>query len=100
MSNIENTAVLNKKKLKDGMIKSRKTRIGDLTIAFVCFILMLIECRAILFCIDTHAAELIDVKRTSAQSDAFLLIDGGPSTQFDGEPADQDEGGENNQTQG
>ena len=42
MSNIGNAAVLNKKKLKDGMIKSRKTKIGDMTIAFVCLILMLV----------------------------------------------------------
>ena len=40
MSNIGNAAVLNKKKLKDGMIKSRKTKIGDMTIAFVCLIMM------------------------------------------------------------
>ena len=31
-----------KKRLRDGMIKSRKTRIGDLTIAGICFILMMI----------------------------------------------------------
>ena len=42
MSTFENTAVPNKRKLKDGMIKSRKTRIGDLMIAFVCFLLMLL----------------------------------------------------------
>ena len=41
MSNIENTS-LQKKRLRDGMIKSRKTRIGDLVIAFVCFLLMLL----------------------------------------------------------
>ena len=42
MSDIGNAAVLNKKKLKDGMIKSRKTRAGDLVIAGICFILMLV----------------------------------------------------------
>ena len=42
MSDIGNTAVLKQKRLKDGMIKSRKTKIGDLTIAFVCLILMLV----------------------------------------------------------
>ncbi len=41
MSNIENTA-LQSKRLRDGMIKSRKTRIGDLVIAFICFLLMLL----------------------------------------------------------
>ncbi len=42
MSDIGNAAVLNKKKLKDGIIKSRKTRAGDLVIAGICFILMLV----------------------------------------------------------
>ena len=42
MSTIQSNAVLNQKKLKDGMIKSRKTRTGDLIIACVCFLLMLI----------------------------------------------------------
>jgi putative aldouronate transport system permease protein len=30
------------RKLRDGMIKSRKTRIGDLVIAFICLLLMLL----------------------------------------------------------
>ena len=30
------------RRLRDGMIKSRKTRIGDLTIAFICLLLMLL----------------------------------------------------------
>ena len=42
MSNAGNSAVLNGKRLKDGMIKSTKTRIGDLVIAFVCLLLMLL----------------------------------------------------------
>ncbi len=42
MSTIQNSAVLNQKKLKDGMIKSQKTRTGDVIIAVICFILMLV----------------------------------------------------------
>ena len=42
MSNVSNHAVLNGRKLKDGMIKSRKTRTGDAVIAAICFVLMLI----------------------------------------------------------
>ena len=30
------------KKLHDGMIKSRKTRVGDLVIAFICLLAMLV----------------------------------------------------------
>ncbi len=41
MSTIQNNTVLNGKKIRDGMIKSRKTRTGDLIIAAVCFIFML-----------------------------------------------------------
>ncbi len=42
MSTIQNSAAMNGKKLRDGMIKSRKTRAGDLIIACICFILMLV----------------------------------------------------------
>ena len=42
MSNVNNRAVLKGKKLKDGMIKSRKTRTGDVVVAVICFVLMLI----------------------------------------------------------
>ena len=43
MSTVNEAANLTgRKRLRDGMIKSRKTRIGDLTIAAICFVLMLI----------------------------------------------------------
>lgn len=42
MSTVNNTAPIQGKKLHDGMIKSRKTRVGDLVIALVCLIAMLI----------------------------------------------------------
>ncbi len=41
MTDISNTAFKGKR-LKDGMIKSRKTRAGDLIIAVICFLLMLV----------------------------------------------------------
>lgn len=41
MSTIQNTSIQGKK-LKDGMIKSRKTRVGDWVIALICFVLMLL----------------------------------------------------------
>ena len=41
MSTIQSNAVLHGKKLRDGMIKSRKTRVGDIVIAIICFIFML-----------------------------------------------------------
>ena len=43
MSTVNEVSGFNqRKRLRDGMIKSRKTRIGDLTIAGICFILMMI----------------------------------------------------------
>ncbi len=42
MSTIQSNAVLHGKKLRDGMIKSRKTRVGDIVIAIICFIFMLV----------------------------------------------------------
>ena len=42
MSVIEKTAVPNNRKLKDGLIKSRGTRIGDIVVAAICLILMLL----------------------------------------------------------
>ena len=42
MSNIDNTAFLKGKRLKDGMIKSRRTRMWDIVIAVICFLLMLL----------------------------------------------------------
>ena len=42
MSTVNNAASLPGKKLHDGMIKSRKTRAGDLVIALICLIAMLI----------------------------------------------------------
>ena len=41
MSVIENPS-LKSRRLKDGMIKSTRTKVGDITIAFICFLLMLI----------------------------------------------------------
>ena len=41
MSVVENPALKNKR-LKDGMIKSTRTRVGDMVIAGVCFLLMLV----------------------------------------------------------
>ena len=42
MSVTVNTGAPAGKKLRDGMIKSRKTRVGDLVIAGICFLLMLL----------------------------------------------------------
>ena len=63
-------------------------------------IVLLQQFLALFLCVDHHAAELVDVKRPSAQSDALLLVDGRPATQFDGQPADQNKRREDNQTQG
>ena len=41
MSVIDNPSLKNRH-LKDGMIKSTRTKVGDITIAFICFLLMLI----------------------------------------------------------
>ena len=40
MSNVSDT-VFKGKRLHDGMIKSKKTRVGDVIIAVICFIFML-----------------------------------------------------------
>lgn len=42
MTTMKTAAPANPKKLHDGMIKSRKTRAGDMMIALICFILMMI----------------------------------------------------------
>lgn len=42
MSMAKNINLSSSKKLHDGMIKSKKTRVGDLVIAAICFVLMLI----------------------------------------------------------
>ena len=42
MSTVHKMANLSTKKLRDGMIKSNKTKIGDMIIAFICFLLMLL----------------------------------------------------------
>ena len=42
MSMVKNMNAPTAKKLHDGMIKSKKTRIGDLVIAAICFVLMLL----------------------------------------------------------
>ena len=42
MSVVNETNSFSTRKLRDGMIKSRKTRIGDLVIAAICFLLMLL----------------------------------------------------------
>ena len=42
MSVVNNANISSAKKLHDGMIKSTKTRIGDLIIAAICFVLMLV----------------------------------------------------------
>ena len=42
MSTVAKSEFPAKKKLRDGMIKSRKTRTGDLIIAGICFLLMLL----------------------------------------------------------
>lgn len=42
MSVVNNANIPSTKKLHDGMIKSTKTRIGDLVIAAICFVLMLV----------------------------------------------------------
>ena len=41
MSNVKPTNLQNAKKLHDGMIKSSRTRIGDMVIAIICLLLML-----------------------------------------------------------
>ena len=42
MSNVTQATPLPGKKLHDGMIKSRSTKAGDIVIAVICFILMLV----------------------------------------------------------
>ena len=42
MTTMKMTAHAGRKKKRDGMIKSRRTRVGDLVIALICFILMLV----------------------------------------------------------
>lgn len=42
MSVVNNANIASSKKLHDGMIKSKKTRMGDLIIAAICFVLMLL----------------------------------------------------------
>ena len=42
MTTMKMSAHAGRKKKRDGMIKSRRTRVGDLVIALICFILMLV----------------------------------------------------------
>ncbi len=42
MTTMKMSAHVGRKKKRDGMIKSRRTRVGDLVIALICFILMLV----------------------------------------------------------
>ena len=42
MTTMKTSAHAGQKRLRDGMIKSRKTRVGDLVIALICFILMMV----------------------------------------------------------
>ena len=42
MSTVTKSGLSTNKKLRDGMIKSRKTRTGDMVIAIICFLLMLL----------------------------------------------------------
>ena len=42
MTTMKRSAHAGRKKKRDGMIKSRRTRVGDLVIALICFILMLV----------------------------------------------------------
>ena len=51
------------------------------------------------FCIDFHAAELIDKEGTSSQTDTFLLVDSRTTANLDDQIAEQYQWGEKHQTE-
>ena len=62
-------------------------------------VLVLIKCRTVLFGINTHAAELINVEGTAEAPDALLLEDGRPAIlALDGKIACQHQRREDDQT--